>query len=483
MCSTTCATAQAQTQITEQQSIALTRNIMRVSISSIAYLRGMFDAGNFSIKDVGGTHCWVLESEDLHPNAKAIIDWMDHGVFDALKRGFLDRCVLVVSADAEGENTIEAWSLSVGENNTINLTKDAGGESTRSVAKPSALRPLTQQDLLKLSSMMLRQMVVLLQTMPQLPDQYWLSMHLTYKEGTPNEYEPEGFDPAPGGCGLRFASRPMRLGIGPAITTPHHSLGVELLSEQLDGFEEISHPLGGEEEAPSGGYNVNLSCLGPRPDPHALGLGGGSGSGSGGAAQAATAVNDAEVDEAARLYDGAVAYVRRRGVGARVSYKDLQRGVECGGGGGAGGGPTTPGVAQQIAQLLEKAGHLGALDNRSRMRAVLPPPPPSPSACGDETCASETSAGGGDSPRGSQRSGGSPRSAAGSQRAGASTPGRGGRRGGGSQGGSSQGGGSQGGGGSARRSASSASKRKASRTSGPLEFGAGAKPGAKRARR
>lgn len=463
MCSAACATA--QTEITEQQSIALTRNIMRVSISSIAFLRGMFDASNFSIKDVGGTHCWVIESDNLHPNAKAIIDWMDNGVFDALKRGFLDRCVLVVSADADGKNTIEAWSLSVGANNTINLTKESGSSSTRSVAKPSSQRPLTQQDLLKLSSMMLRQMVVLLQTMPQLPDQYWLSMHLTYKEGTPAEYEPKGFDPAPGGSGLRFASRPMRLGVGPAITTPHHSLGVELLSEQLDGFEEISHPLGGEEQAPSGGYNVDLSCLGPRPDPHALG--------GRGAADAATAANDAELDEAARLYDEAVAYVRRRGVGARVSYKDLQRGVECGGGmdggGGAGGGPTTPGVAQQIAQLLEKAGHLGPLDNRSRMRAVQPPPSPSPSACGDETCASDTSVGGGDSPRGSQLSGGSPRSAAGSQR-GASTPGRGGHRGGRQHG---HGGG--GGGSSARRSAST---RKASRTAEPLEFGA-----AKRARR
>ena len=101
MCSAACATAQAE--ITAAQSIALTRNIMRVSISSVAYLRGMFDASQFQLKDVGGTHCWVLESEDPHPNATAIVDWMNHGVFDALKQGFLDRCVLVVSADADGD--------------------------------------------------------------------------------------------------------------------------------------------------------------------------------------------------------------------------------------------------------------------------------------------------------------------------------------------------------------------------------------------
>ena len=114
MCSAACATA--QTEITEQQSIALTRNIMRVSISSIAFLRGMFDASNFSIKDVGGTHCWVIESDNLHPNAKAIIDWMDNGVFDALGRAS-SIAACWSCRPAAGQNTIEAWSLSVGANN------------------------------------------------------------------------------------------------------------------------------------------------------------------------------------------------------------------------------------------------------------------------------------------------------------------------------------------------------------------------------
>ena len=63
----------------------------------------------------------TIASESLHPNAKQVVEWMDNGVFDALKLGFLDKCVLVISADPEEKSTIEAWSACVSNHGIIDL--------------------------------------------------------------------------------------------------------------------------------------------------------------------------------------------------------------------------------------------------------------------------------------------------------------------------------------------------------------------------
>ena len=63
------------------------------------------------------------------------------------------------------------------------------------------------------------------------------------------------------GGGLRFATRPIRLGVGPTIRTKHNSLGVDLLSEEAEGLEACER-IG--QQVPSGGWAMELTRLGPR---------------------------------------------------------------------------------------------------------------------------------------------------------------------------------------------------------------------------
>ena len=61
--------------------------------------------------------------------------------------------------------------------------------------------------------------------------------------------------------GLRFASRPIRLGVGPTIRTKHNSLGLDLFSEEAEGLESCE-TVG--KQVPSGGWAMELARLGPR---------------------------------------------------------------------------------------------------------------------------------------------------------------------------------------------------------------------------
>lgn len=139
--------------------------------------------------------------------------------------------------------------------------------------------------MLKVSAVMLRSLHSMLQTMEMLPvrvvlgalppntleetplprlsdlwqDQYFLSMKLTYREGTPSDYEPVGFVKSAGG--LRFATRPIRMGVGPTIRTKHNSMGLDLLAEDAEGFETCEK-IG--QQVPSGGWAMEIGRLGPR---------------------------------------------------------------------------------------------------------------------------------------------------------------------------------------------------------------------------
>ena len=90
---------------------------------------------------VGGVTVQTLYSEAPDENAKQLCEWMEQGAFKAMNDGYLvgpachspcarayatharthwmahsrqDKCVLVISADAEEKVVLEAWSLSIG---------------------------------------------------------------------------------------------------------------------------------------------------------------------------------------------------------------------------------------------------------------------------------------------------------------------------------------------------------------------------------
>mmetsp|Transcript_27982 Transcript_27982/g.109902 ORF Transcript_27982/g.109902 Transcript_27982/m.109902 type:complete len:157 (+) Transcript_27982:321-791(+) len=82
---------QASETVNIEQSLTLTKNLVRTSISSIAYIRNLFPDDCFTEQHIGGMKLQKLTGSD-NGEAKLLIKWLEQGVM------FLRLLVLFASA-------------------------------------------------------------------------------------------------------------------------------------------------------------------------------------------------------------------------------------------------------------------------------------------------------------------------------------------------------------------------------------------------
>jgi hypothetical protein len=83
-----------QGQITREQSLVLTRNLLRTSIASICFFRNVLHESDFKQINLSG-----LSVRQLIPNSddsKLLIQWIEEGVFAALSKNYLDEVVFAL---------------------------------------------------------------------------------------------------------------------------------------------------------------------------------------------------------------------------------------------------------------------------------------------------------------------------------------------------------------------------------------------------
>ena len=105
------AIACASETMTREGSLSMVRNMIRLNFANIAYARGLFPEDCFRTQEIHALKLKTLGGKRQCEQASQFMAWVEDGVFDALNRGFLERCVLLVS-DERGV-AIEGWSLSV----------------------------------------------------------------------------------------------------------------------------------------------------------------------------------------------------------------------------------------------------------------------------------------------------------------------------------------------------------------------------------
>ena len=125
-------TAQAQS-VSQPQSLAFVKNMCRHVFSEICSSRRLFSNESFEEIDMCGVRINSLgrmeEADKKHVSeeAKQFMALLEGGVFEALYKGYLEKCVLIVSRDKAGEDVLEAWAVSV------DWLKDADGNCQPSV--------------------------------------------------------------------------------------------------------------------------------------------------------------------------------------------------------------------------------------------------------------------------------------------------------------------------------------------------------------
>ncbi|KAH7647495.1 hypothetical protein FG379_000711 [Cryptosporidium bovis] len=229
-------TKQTQQQVTDIQSLNMMRNTIRTAVSSVAYLRNLFDEEAFEDKNVSGLQLKVLRP--FNQESKLILNWLEDGVFDALEKRYLK--LLVFGIHGECDELIESYHFHFNYCDTgtnINLERKSKDQGKTKSQKISSNTYCTKEYARQQTVQLLRALILLTQSLSPLPEARYLSMKLWYYEDrVPKEYEPNHFRPARSSDILSFNEIPIDTTVG-NVDTKYHSLTVKVKSA-VDNYEE-----------------------------------------------------------------------------------------------------------------------------------------------------------------------------------------------------------------------------------------------------
>ncbi|WKS77828.1 HORMA domain-containing protein [Cryptosporidium sp. 43IA8] len=220
---------QTQQVITDIQSLNMMRNTIRTAVSSVAYLRNLFDEEAFEDKNVSGLQLKVLRP--FNQESKLILNWLEDGVFDALEKQYLK--LLVFGIHGECDELIESYHFhfNYSEKGTnINLKRKSKEKETSNSQEINNFGCCTKEYARQQTVQLLRALILLTQSLSPLPESRYMSMKLWYYEDrVPNDYEPNHFRPARSSDILSFNEIPIDTVVG-NVDTKFHTLSVKVKS-------------------------------------------------------------------------------------------------------------------------------------------------------------------------------------------------------------------------------------------------------------
>ena len=169
-----------------KNSVVLVRNILRLSMSVIAYERKFFPENCFSKKRApNGSHFHQLTGNS--EESDRMIDWLEEGVFAALDKQYLKTVSLLVfqadSADVvEKDEPIERYDFHVDYS-----------ASNESLSARTNMQDTTKASAIQATEKVLERLTKTTQALPELPENFVINMVLDYITGTPSEYNPSFF--------------------------------------------------------------------------------------------------------------------------------------------------------------------------------------------------------------------------------------------------------------------------------------------------
>ena len=226
MSRTTQKVKQSTESCTKQQSATLVRNVLRSSISSIAYLRYIFPEENFMDAQLAGLKIKTL-IPGSNPEITIISDWLENGVFDALEKHFLRALVFSIFAKFNDPTSLlESYTFKFSypsENDvSLDVITNNGKEKTN-------LSLVTKDQIQQAWCTMIRTLITLSHTLPPLPNERHLSMKLFYYDDiTPENYNPPGFKESTDLKEYEFVAESERIDIGNGVSTKYHTVSLRL---------------------------------------------------------------------------------------------------------------------------------------------------------------------------------------------------------------------------------------------------------------
>ncbi|KAH0919663.1 hypothetical protein HID58_027323 [Brassica napus] len=200
-----------EAEITEQDSLLLTRNLLRIAIFNISYIRGLFPENYFNDKSVPALDMKIKKLLPIDPESRRLIDWMEKGVYDALQKKYLKTLMFCICESVEGP-MIEEYSCKFWRDGLISFVKkcvnfsysDSDSQDVRMNISRTGTKKhggtfnstadITQNQMRSSACKMVRTLVQLMRTLDKMPDKRTIVMKLMYYDDiTPPDYEPPFF--------------------------------------------------------------------------------------------------------------------------------------------------------------------------------------------------------------------------------------------------------------------------------------------------
>ncbi|RZC76547.1 hypothetical protein C5167_000661 [Papaver somniferum] len=179
-----------EAEITEQDSLLLTRNLLRIAIFNISYIRGLFPENYFNDKSVPALEMKIKKLMPMDAESRRLIDWMEKGVYDALQKKYLKTLLFCISEAIDGP-MIEEYAFSFSYSNSdskevmMNISR-TGNKKQGATFKSNGNTDITPNQMRNSACKMVRTLVQLMRTLDRMPEERTILMKLLYYEDVTN---------------------------------------------------------------------------------------------------------------------------------------------------------------------------------------------------------------------------------------------------------------------------------------------------------
>ncbi|KAL9239126.1 hypothetical protein vseg_013476 [Gypsophila vaccaria] len=229
-----------EAEITEQDSLLLTRNLLRIAIYNISYIRGLFPEKYFNDKSVPALEMKIKKLLPLDAESRRLIDWMEKGVYDALQKKYLKTLLFSICQAINGP-TIEEYTFAFSypnpDSQEVSMNISRTGSKKQGGTFNSA-NEVTPNQMKSSACKMIRTLVQLMRTLDKMPEERTILMKLLYYEDvTPADYEPPFFrECTEEETRNQWTRNPLRMEVG-NVNSKHFVLALKVKSV-LDPCED-----------------------------------------------------------------------------------------------------------------------------------------------------------------------------------------------------------------------------------------------------
>lgn len=185
--------------ISQDQSQKLVQTMITMCFGCLAFLRGLFPDDNFvdqkfvpekCTKDYDKNSASSIRIKtlvrDKSDEANLFLDWLENGVFQTLRKGYLKAISLGVFIDESNPNDLIETYLFSFDYSHDSITININGQADK----------VSLLDSRKMVQQLMRRFIIITQSLDPLPEKRFLTMRLLFNDLAPKEYQPQLFKDA-----------------------------------------------------------------------------------------------------------------------------------------------------------------------------------------------------------------------------------------------------------------------------------------------